>query len=85
MDNANYAVSFSSGCAAIHALLHLLKPGDHLVSCNEQYGGADVVISKYSNFNGIEMDFVDTTDLKQIEEAIKPNTRVIIMTKNEFL
>ncbi|XP_037048144.1 cystathionine gamma-lyase-like [Bradysia coprophila] len=80
LDNTNYALTFTSGCAAIHALLHLLKSGDHIVSSNEQFG-PDAVLEDFCKATGVEVDFVDSTVLKQIEDAIKPNTKMIwIMT-----
>lgn len=76
LDNAKHGVVFPSGCAAVTALLHLLKSGDHIVSCVEQYGGTRLIFLDYVEIQGIEIDFVDSTDLKQVEAAIKPNTKV---------
>lgn len=67
---------YPSGVAAVTALLHLLKAGDHILSCDEQYGGTRALLSDYVKIQGIGLDFVDSTDLKQIERAIKPNTKV---------
>lgn len=76
LDNAQYGLVYSSGCAAVTALLQLLRTGDHIVSCTEQYGGTRLVILDYVGIQGIEVDFVDATDVKCIEKAIKPNTKV---------
>lgn len=67
---------FPSGVAAVTALLHLLKAGDHILSCDEQYGGTRLLLKDYVKIQGIELDFVDAIDIKQVEKAIKPNTKV---------
>ena len=67
---------YPSGVASTAALLHLLKAGDHMLSSEEQYGGTRLLISDYVKIQGIGLDFVDSTNIKQIESAIKPNTKV---------
>lgn len=67
---------YPSGVGAVAALLSLLKAGDHIVTCDEQYGGTRLLILDYVKMHGIGLDLVDSTDLKQIEKAIKPNTKV---------
>lgn len=80
LDNTNYAITFTSGCAAIHTLLRVVKSGEHIISSNEQFG-PDALLEDYCTAAGVEVDFVDSTDLRQIEQAIKPNTKMIwIMT-----
>lgn len=86
LDNAKYGLVYPSGCAAITALLHLLKHGDHILSCTEQYGGTRSLFLDYVEIQGIEIDFIDPTDLKQVENSIKPNTKVcffyFLLTRN---
>lgn len=76
LDNGKYGLVYPSGVAAVTALLHVLKAGDHILSCNEQYGGTRLLFLDYVKIQGIELDFVDATDVKQVEGAIKPNTKV---------
>lgn len=76
LENAKYGLAYPSGVAALTGILHSLKTGDHIVSCDEQFGGSQVIILDYVKINGIELDLVDGTDTKQIEKAIKPNTKV---------
>lgn len=78
LDNAKYASVYPSGCAAVTAIMHLLKPGDHIVSCADQYGGTRTIFSDFAKKWGIELDFVDSTNLKAIEGAIKSNTKVML-------
>ena len=46
IENAKYGVAFSSGLAAIDAIMKLLKPGDELISTNDLYGGTYRIFSK---------------------------------------
>lgn len=76
LDNAEHALVYPSGCAAIYAVLHLLKPGDHFISCLEQYGGTRMLFDDFASAQAMTVDFIDTTDIKKVEEAIKSNTKV---------
>lgn len=84
LDNAQHGLVYPSGCAAVTALLHLLKHGDHIVSATEQYGGTRALLLDYVEIQGIKIDFIDPTDLKQIENAIKPNTKVFLSIRIEL-
>lgn len=84
LDNGKYGMVYPSGMAAATALLQFLKNGDHIVSCNELYGGTHFLLSKHTKLHGIELNFVDATDVKQIESAIKPNTKVFTYSLHLF-
>ncbi|MDR3739161.1 MAG: PLP-dependent aspartate aminotransferase family protein [Terracidiphilus sp.] len=69
--------AFASGMAAIHALVAMLKTGDHVVCSRDVYAGTvrlfDQIISGY----GIQIEYVDTSDLKAVEAAMRPNTKLV--------
>ena len=69
--------AFASGMAAIHALVAMLRAGDHVVCSRDVYAGTvrlfDQIISGY----GIEIEYVDTSDLKAVERAIRPTTKLV--------
>jgi cystathionine beta-lyase/cystathionine gamma-synthase len=69
--------AFSSGCAAATTLLHTLKPGDHVVSGDDVYGGTFRLFDKVMKPFGIESSFVDLTDLAKLEAAFTPQTRFV--------
>lgn len=73
-------IATSSGMAAVNNVyLALLKAGDHMVGHNALYGPSRGIMEKlYPNF-GIESSFVDTTNLAELEKAIKPNTKLIYL------
>ena len=67
-----------SGMSAITtALLQLCKSGDHIVSSMTTYGGTFAFMQNWLPRFNIEVTFVDITDLKAVEKAICPNTKVI--------
>lgn len=68
-------LAFASGMAAISTALMIFSPGDHLVVCDDVYGGAYRVLSTIFNRMGILSTFVDATDLQAIEGAIRPETK----------
>ncbi|HYQ45224.1 MAG TPA: cystathionine gamma-synthase [Polyangiaceae bacterium] len=69
--------AFSSGCAAATTLLHSLKPGDHVISGDDVYGGTFRLFDKVMKPFGLESSFVDLGDLSKFEAAIKPSTRFV--------
>lgn len=77
LENAQHGLVFSSGMAAIDAVIKLLKPGDEVVTGNDLYGGAYRLFTRvFENF-GIKFHFVDMTDLSQIQAAINDRTQMI--------
>ncbi|MBZ0264675.1 PLP-dependent aspartate aminotransferase family protein [bacterium] len=77
LEGAQYGSAYASGLAAISAVLHLLKSGDHIVAVQDLYGGAYRQFTKI--YTGFELDFsfVDTTNLENIEAAITNKTRFL--------
>jgi len=71
--------AFGSGMAAIHAVFQLLSSGDHIVMTDDVYGGTYRLMKRVLPKFGIEVTFVDTTDLKATEEAIQPNTKMLYL------
>ncbi len=79
LENANYGLAFSSGMAAeTTVLLSLLKTGDHIIAFDDLYGGTRRLFDKifHQNFN-IQISYVDARNLKEIENSITKNTKLI--------
>lgn len=73
------ALVFSSGLAATHSLTQsVLKTGDHIVCCEDCYGGTGRLFRTSCAQNGIETTFVDTRDLEQIRQAMIPNRTKLV-------
>ena len=77
LENGHAGFAFGSGMAAITATIMLFSKGDHVILTDDVYGGTYRVITKVLNRFGIEHTFVDTTNLEEVEEAIRPNTKAI--------
>ncbi len=79
LEGGSRCLAFASGMAAISTTLMIFSPGDHLVVCDDVYGGAYRVLSTIFSRMGISSTFVDATDLAAIEEAIRPETKGIYL------
>ena len=77
LENGVDAYAFSCGMTAITVSMQLLKSGDHIIVTEDLYGGALRLFRNLKANNNIEFDFIDTSDLKLLEEKIKDNTRII--------
>ncbi len=78
LENGYRGIAVSSGMGAVNTIYSaLLKPGDHMISTAAVYGPSRVVMEKHYSKYGIESTYVDTSDVRQIREAIKPNTRML--------
>ena len=73
------AIAFSSGMAATTALFQDLNQGDHVIISRNVYGGTYRMTTKVLSNHGLQFDFVDTTDIQNIEKAIKKNTKWIFV------
>jgi len=69
--------AFASGMAAIYALVATLSAGDHVICSHNVYGGTQRLFNLVVRNYGIEIEYVDTGDLKAVEAAIKPSTKLI--------
>ncbi len=77
IENANYALAFSSGVAATDAVIKLLSPGDEVICANDMYGGSYRLFTKVFEKFGIKFVYVDTTNTADIETAVTTNTKLI--------
>ncbi|MBK8351018.1 MAG: cystathionine gamma-synthase [Saprospirales bacterium] len=77
LENGNHGICFASGLAATDAIAKLFSSGDHIISCNDLYGGTYRIFTKVFGRFGLDFSFVDMTDLSNIENAITPKTKLI--------
>jgi cystathionine beta-lyase/cystathionine gamma-synthase len=79
LEKGKYGIAFASGLAATHALMSLVKAGDHIVISNNVYGGTYRLYELNMKNYGLDFSWVDTTNLKNIENAIRQNTKMIFV------
>ncbi len=77
LENGKHGLCFSSGMAAIDAVVKLLQPGDEVISTNDLYGGSYRLFTKIFEPFGIKFHFVDMGDVAEVEKLIGPKTRLI--------
>jgi cystathionine beta-lyase/cystathionine gamma-synthase len=77
IENARFALSFSSGVAASDAVIRLLLPGDEVIAANDMYGGTFRLFSKIFEKTGIHFHYVDMRDTANIQKAINEKTKLI--------
>jgi len=77
LENGKFGLAFSSGLAAIDAVIKSLQPGDEVVSTNDLYGGSYRIFTTVFQQYGIGFTFVDMTDLSQVEKAITAKTKLV--------
>lgn len=79
MEGGTRGFAFASGSAATLTLLHTLRPGDHVVSGDDVYGGTFRLFDKVLKPMGVETTFVDMRHLDRIESSLRDTTRLIWM------
>ncbi len=79
LEEARATACFSTGMAAIAAaLVSLLRSGDHIVSSAFLFGNTNSLFQTLQGM-GVEVSFVDATDVRQVAAAVRPNTRIVFV------
>lgn len=79
LEEADECACFASGVAAIDGIMKTLRPGDHVISTNDLYGGTYRLFTQVFEPYGIEFSFVDMTDIQEVESAFQNNTKLVWM------
>jgi cystathionine beta-lyase/cystathionine gamma-synthase len=77
LEGGRHGIAFGSGCAATTALLQTLRPGDHVLACDDVYGGTYRILERLFVPFGIEVSWVDMTSPEGVRAALRPSTRLI--------
>jgi cystathionine gamma-synthase len=76
LENGYDALAFSTGMAALSALMELFNPGDHIIAGNDLYGGSIRLFNNINRKNQLSFTYVDTSK-EDIEPLITPSTKAI--------
>ncbi|MFQ5650767.1 MAG: trans-sulfuration enzyme family protein [bacterium] len=79
LEGGKHGFAFSSGMAAISTVMGLLKQGDHVVVTHNVYGGTYRYFQQIMTDYGLSFSFVDTSNLTDVEEAMRANTRMVFV------
>ncbi|MGM9605499.1 MAG: trans-sulfuration enzyme family protein [Faecousia sp.] len=77
LEGAVDTVAFSSGMAAIAALVELFRPGDQIIFSEDLYGGTVRLLHNIAEKNGLIVSFADFTNTNQLKAALSKNTKAI--------
>lgn len=76
LEGGAHGLCFASGLAATDTILKTLRPGDHVVACDDLYGGTYRIFESVYRPFGLDFTFVDATVLERVEEAIRAETKL---------
>jgi len=77
LEGAKHALAFSSGLGTANAVIQSLAVGDHVVATKDIYHGTRKSLERAHARGLLQVTFVDATDLKVIQAAVQPNTKLI--------
>jgi cystathionine beta-lyase len=77
LENGAVGVAFGSGLAAIDAVIKLLESGDEILAVDDIYGGAFRLFTHIYQKFGIKVNYVDTTNVENVFNAVTPKTKLI--------
>jgi len=79
LEGVRYGFAFSSGMGAIDSIMKLFSAGDHFVVGENVYGGTFRLFDKILSRMGMTFSYVDTRDVNRIAEAMRPNTKAVLV------
>ena len=79
LENGKHGLAFASGLAAEQAILSLLRSGDHIVSCDDLYGGTYRLFERIMSRYQIEASYVSVGSVDDYAKAIRPETKLILL------
>jgi len=77
LEGGSDAVAYGSGMAAIHGTMQLLSAGDHVVVCDDLYGGSFRLFTHVMPRFGVEFSFVDATKIEEVSKAVTSATKMV--------
>jgi cystathionine gamma-synthase/cystathionine gamma-lyase len=77
LEGAKHGLAFGSGLGATTTLLHLLRPGDHVVCGDDVYGGTFRIMDKVFKPMGIQSSFVDFSEPARLRDALRSETKMV--------
>lgn len=77
LENGQYGLAFASGMAAENAVLSLLSTGDHMIACDDLYGGSYRIFEKVMRRYNVETSYVTASNVADYAKAIRPNSKLI--------
>jgi cystathionine gamma-lyase len=77
LEGARFGFAMASGSVGTATITHLLSAGDHVVACDDMYGGTYRLFERVFKQQGIEFSYVDMTDPNNLTKAMRANTMLV--------
>jgi cystathionine gamma-lyase len=77
LEGARYGFAMASGCVGTATIVHLLSAGDHVVACDDMYGGSYRLFEQVFARHGIKFSYADLTDVENLERAMREETKLV--------
>jgi cystathionine beta-lyase/cystathionine gamma-synthase len=79
LEGGVHGFAFSSGMGCLDSLMKMYRSGDHIVCGENVYGGTFRLFDRILQHFGLEFTFVDSRDAQRVADAVKPNTKAILI------
>jgi len=77
LESARYGFAMASGCVGTATIVHLLSAGDHVVACDDMYGGSYRLFEQVFKQHGIEFTYADLSEVARLEASMRPSTKLV--------
>ncbi|HEX7037669.1 MAG TPA: PLP-dependent aspartate aminotransferase family protein [Pseudomonadales bacterium] len=77
LEGARFGFAFASGCIGAATVVHLLSQGDHVVCCDDMYGGTYRMFEQVFRRKGLDFSYLDLSDPAALEGALRPETKMV--------
>lgn len=77
LEGGKHGLCFGSGCAAMDCVLHQLEPGDHIILCDDVYGGTNRLFHRVYDRHGVKITLADLTDHDAARAAFTDRTKLV--------
>lgn len=77
LEGGRFGFALASGCLGTTTAMHLLSQGDHVVACDDMYGGTYRLFEDVFRQHGLDFSYVDLSDASALEGALKKNTKMV--------
>jgi cystathionine gamma-lyase len=77
LEGAQFGFAMASGSVGTATIVHLLSAGDHVVACDDMYGGSYRLFERVFRQQGIDFSYVDMADPDNLAKAMRKNTRMV--------
>jgi len=77
LESARFGFAMASGCVGTATIVHLLSAGDHVVACDDMYGGSYRLFERVFAKQGIRFSYVDLSDAGNLARALEKETKLV--------